>query len=331
MLRVRHTGDSRTTIIDTTDPVPGPGEVVVKAAVSALCGSELKGYRGDGMPEGNSGHEAVGTVIALGDGVTCLEIGTRVGASAIAGCGDCAECSHGRYTWCAGHRYYGNMHATRFLAGANACYPLPDDVPWDAGVLLTGDGLGVPTHTSAKIASPDIETVAVFGVGPIGLGNVLLQAHLGRHVIAVDITDARLEIAQRLGAADIVDASAVDVAEAVREITGGVGADACVEAAGREASVLACFDAVRTGGIVVFNGEQGPVPLSPSSHFIRRDITAVGGWYYHFSEIPRMMEFYRNGLSVRDMISDCFPFDEAKAAFETFAAGESGKVILEYQ
>ena len=88
---------------------------------------------------------------------------------------------------------------------------------------------------------------------------------------------------------------------------------------------------MRTGGIVVFNGEQGPVPLSPSSHFIRRDITAVGRWYYHFSEISRMMGFYRDGLSVRDMISHSFPFDEAKAAFETFAGGESGKVILEYR
>jgi threonine dehydrogenase-like Zn-dependent dehydrogenase len=331
MRSVRHTGDSRTTIIDAADPVPGAGEVVIRTAVSALCGSELKGYRGGGMPEGNSGHEAVGTVTALGDEVTGLEIGTRVGASAIAGCGDCTECSHGRYTWCAGRQYYGNMHATHFLAGANACFPLPDDVPWDAGVLLTGDGLGVPTHTSAKIASSNIETVAVFGVGPIGLGNVLLQAHLGRRVIAVDITAARLEIAQRLGAADIIDASTADVPEAVREITKGVGADACVEAAGREASALGCFDAVRTGGIVVFNGEQGPVPLSPSSHFIRRDITAVGGWYYHFSEIPRMMGFYRDGLTVRDMISHSFPFDEAKAAFETFAGGESGKVILEYR
>ncbi|MFT5088661.1 MAG: threonine dehydrogenase-like Zn-dependent dehydrogenase [Candidatus Latescibacterota bacterium] len=330
MRSIRHSGDSQTSIIDAADPVPGAGEVVVETAVSALCGSELKGYRADGMAEGNSGHEAVGTVVALGEGVASIEVGTRVGASAIAGCGHCAECEKGRYTWCAGRRYYGHMHAERFLAGANACYPLPDEMPWDAAVLLTGDGLGVPTHTAAKIDSKEIQTVAVFGVGPIGLGNVLLQVHLGRRVIAVDIAPARLEIAQRLGAADIIDASSADVPAVVRDLTDGRGADVCIEAAGREASALACFDAVRTNGIVVFNGEQGPLPLSPSRHFIRRDITAVGGWYYHFSEIPTMMDFYRDGLDVQALISHRFPFAAAEMAFETFAAGESGKVILEY-
>ena len=327
---VRHDGNCQTTIIDVTEPVPGPGEVTVETAVSALCGSELKGYRGEGLPQGNSGHEAVGTVVALGEGVEGLDLGTRVGASAIAGCGRCEECREGRYTWCCDHRYYGSMHAERFIAGANACYPLPDEVPWDAAVLLTGDGLGVPTHTSARILSSDIKTVAVSGVGPIGLGNVLLQAHLGRWVIAVDITAARLTIARRLGADHVIDGSQADVAEAVRDVTDGLGADVCIEAAGREASALACFDAVRTGGIVVFNGEQGPVPLSPSGHFIRRDITAVGGWYYHFCEIPRMLGFYRDGLAVTDMITHRFPFTDAPVAFETFAAGESGKVILEY-
>jgi threonine dehydrogenase-like Zn-dependent dehydrogenase len=303
---------------------------VIETAVSAVCGSELKGYRGAGSAAGNSGHEAVGTVVALGDGVHGLSVGTRVGASAVAGCGACDACGEGRYTWCTEHRVYGSMHAERFVAAARACYPLPEEVPWDAGVLLTGDGLGVPCHTSAKLSAPDIETVAVFGVGPIGLGNVLLQAYLGRRVIAVDVTLARLEIARRLGAAHVIDASHGDVAEAVREVTAGAGADACIEAAGREASALACFDAVRTAGTVIFNGEQGPIPLSPSSHFIRRDITAVGGWYYHFSEIPRMMQMYRDGLPVRDLISHRFSFAEANRAFATFAAGETGKVIIEY-
>jgi threonine dehydrogenase-like Zn-dependent dehydrogenase len=199
------------------------------------------------------------------------------------------------------------------------------------GVLLTGDGLGVPYHTSRKIASPDIQTVAVFGVGPIGLGNVLLQAYLGRRVIAIDLSETRLGIAERLGASSVVHAREVEPVERVRALTGGAGADVCIEAAGRPETALACFAAVRTAGTVVLIGEQGALPLSPSDHFIRRDITAVGSWFYHFSEYGAMLALYRNGLRVADLISHRYPFAEAAAAFELFASARSAKVLLDYR
>ena len=222
------------------------------------------------------------------------------------------------------------MHAERFLAAANACHPLPDDIAWDVGVLLTGDGLGVPFHTSTKIASPENQTVAVFGVGPVGLGNVLVQAHLGRRVIAVDVFGARLALAKHLGASDVVNAQEVEAVEQVRLLTGGAGADVCIEAAGRPETALACFAAVRTAGTVVFNGEQGALPLSPSDQFIRRDITAIGAWFYHFSEFGRMLALYRDGLRLQELISHRYPFTEAAAAYEKFVSGQSGKVLLTY-
>ena len=330
MRSIKLEGQSVVHVIDQPDPVPGSGEVVVEGAVSAICGSELHMYRGDGLEKGNSGHEAVGTVVEMGEGVSNLEIGQRVGASAIAGCGHCSYCAKGQYTWCSDRKFYGSMHAERFLASATACYPLPVDVSWQAGVLITGDALGVPFHTSTKIASPDIQTVAVFGVGPIGLGNVLMQAHLGRRVIAVDIVPERLAAAKALGASEVVDAKDCDPVERVRMLS-GAGADVCIEAAGRPETALACFDAVRTAGTVVFNGEQGALLLSPSDHFIRRDVTAVGSWYYHFSEIDHILALYRNGLRVTDLISHCYPFEEAGAAYEKFVSGQSSKVLLDYQ
>jgi threonine dehydrogenase-like Zn-dependent dehydrogenase len=331
MRSIKLEGKGVVQVIDQPDPVPGFGEVVIEAAVSAICGSELHTYRGDGLKKGNRGHEAVGTVVEIGEGVSHLEIGQRVGASAIAGCGHCSYCTKGQYTWCPDRKFYGSMHAERFLASATACYPLPDDVSWQAGVLITGDALGVPFHTSTKIASSDIQTVAVFGVGPIGLGNVLMQAHLGRRVIAVDIVPERLVAAKALGASEVVDANACDPMARVRMLSEGVGVDVCIEAAGRPETALACFDAVRTAGTIVFNGEQGALPLSPSDHFIRRDITAVGSWYYHFSEIDHILALYRNGLRVTDLISHCYPFEEAGAAYEKFVSGQSSKVLLDYQ
>ena len=172
--------------------------------------------------------------------------------------------------------------------------------------------------------------MAVFGVGPIGLGNVLLQSYLGRRVIAVDLAPERLRLAKELGAADVVDGSAGNAAEQVRALTGGVGADVCIEAAGSPVTALACFVAVRTAGTVVFNGEQGEVPLSPSAHFIRRDLTAVGSWFYHFSEIGAMIELHRGGLRILDLISHRFPFSQATEAYDLFASRRSAKVILEW-
>ncbi len=329
MKRLILDGESRVTMADAPEPVAGPGEVVIQTAVSALCGSELHDYRSGGVAGGNNGHEAAGWVRALGAGVTGLTVGQRVGVSAIAGCGHCTYCALGQYTWCRGFSFYGNMHAEQFLAAANACHPLPDDVAWEAGVLLTGDGLGVPYHTSTKLAD-SVRTVAVFGVGPVGLGSVLLQAHLGRRVIAVDRSATRLALARRLGAQAVVQVDDGDPVAAVRALTDDTGADVCIEAAGRPESALACFAAVRTAGTVVFNGEQGALPISPSEQFIRRDITAVGAWFYHFGEYPAMLQLYRDGLRLHDLITDRLPFADAADAYARFAAGQTGKVLLRY-
>ena len=137
-------------------------------------------------------------------------------------------------------------------------------------------------------------------------------------------------MAQRLGASEVVNGGAGDAAEQVRALTGGVGADVCIEAAGHPETALACFAAVRTAGTVVFNGEQGEVPLSPSSHFIRRDITAVGSWFYHFSEIGPMIELYRGGLPVLDLISHRFSYTQVAEAYELFASRRAAKVVLRW-
>jgi len=325
----RFAGSGTIEIIEAAEPVPGPGEVVVQTAVSAICGSELHSYRG-GAQASNGGHEAVGMVRALGEGVTVLQIGQRVGVCAISGCGSCAYCAKGQYTYCTGRKFYGAMHAERFLADAIACHPLPDDVSWEVGVLLSGDGMGVPYHTSLKLSAPEIDTVAVMGAGPIGLGNILIQAEIGRRVIAVELSPYRLELARRLGAEAVIDANQGNVVEQLRGLTGGRGPDVCIEASGQPEPALACFQAVRTAGTVVFNGEQGALPISPSEHLIRRDIHAVGSWFYHFGEFPYMLKLYRDGLRLSELITHRFPFEQADAAYRQFASRQSGKVLLVY-
>lgn len=328
---VNQIGGSQIVLEGRPQPAPGPGEALIRTVVSALCGSEMHGYHEGGYPTGNMGHEAAGVVAALGAGVDSLSVGDRVGVSAIAGCGRCDFCATGRYTWCENYTFHDNMHAEFFALPALACHKLPDDVPWEVGVLITGDALGVPYHTSTKLRSEDIRQIAVFGLGPVGLGAVLLQTHLGRRVIGIDRSPERLEFARRLGADQTILADGgVDVPARVRALTGGRGADVCIEAAGVPVTAKQCFSAVRTGGLVIFNGEQPSVDLSPSEDFIRRDITATGSWFYHFHEYADMLALYRGGLNVGSLITHTFPLAQAGEAFQVME-GKSGKVLLDYR
>ncbi|MCY3780424.1 MAG: alcohol dehydrogenase catalytic domain-containing protein, partial [Chloroflexi bacterium] len=260
------TGEATSRVIEADAPAPKPGEVIIQTARSAICGSEMKAYRGPGIAGGSGGHEAVGTVVALGDGVTSLAPGQRVGVSAVVGCGECAECQRGRYTWCKSAKSRSRMHAEHFAIHARACSPLPDDLPWDEATLLTGDGMGVPWHTAKKIDRADINTIVVMGLGPIGLGNVLLQSWLGRRVIGVDIVDYRVKLAKQLGA-DLTMHADNSLIDRIMDLTGGDGADVVIDCAGQRASVANSFLAVRRGGIVVFNGESMEELLAPSRDF----------------------------------------------------------------
>ncbi|MBL9215279.1 MAG: zinc-binding dehydrogenase [Opitutaceae bacterium] len=321
-------GQSAIEVVEVPVPLPGPGQVAIDTVASALCGSELHGYAGPGFPSGNFGHEGAGVVSALGAGVTGLRVGDRVGVSAIAGCGHCRYCERRQYTWCADRQFHGSMHAQTFVTAANACHLLPDDVPWEVGVLISGDALGVPYHTSTMLARYPVDTVAVFGLGPIGLGQVIMQTYLGKRVIGIDLSPERRALAEGYGAWRTLDAKAVDAVEAVRSLTGG-GADACVEAAGRAVTAKQCFAAVRTGGVVVFNGEhQHNVELSISEDFIRRDITAFGAWFYHFGEFDAMLALYRQGLPIARLVTHRLPLTSGAEAFRLFASGRTGKVLL---
>ena len=324
-------GDSQVSIESAPDPTPGPGEIVLRMRCSALCGSEMKDYHGKGVSHSNGGHEAVGIVETVGPDVTRVAVGDRVGISAVAGCGrsDCAPCNHGQSTWCPEFRIFTGAHAELFKTSETACLKVLEHIPDDIAVLLTGDGLGVPYHTGKKLGDTAGLKIAVFGVGPVGLGNIMVQKFYGAHVIAIDISEYRLKEARRLGAEATIDARREDAVKKIREWANG-GVDIAMECAGHPQTLKQCFEAVRHSGTVMINGEQPAVELSPSEDFIRRDIVAMGSWYYHVGEYPSMLKLYQDGLPLGEMISHRIPFTAAAEGFAAMASGESAKVILQY-
>lgn len=328
MLGVRMLGNSRVAVETFPDPTPRKGEVLIRIQASALCGSELHGYRGSEASPFNGGHEAMGVVVEERD-TNKFTVGDRVGIHAVWGCNACRWCREGRYTYCDARRGTPGTHAELLAAPEHVLVSLDADIPDDAGVLLSGDSMGVPYHLNTHLDTHAGEVVCVIGVGPIGLGNVLLQSFLGATVIAIDVNDYRLHLARELGATHAINAATGDAVDAVRGVTEGNLADKCIECAARPETVKLALRLVGKSGKVAIVGEQGDVPVHISEDLIRRDITLLGSWFYHYCEFPAMVDIYRRGLRVEKLITHHFPLSEAASAFADFAAGRTGKVVLQ--
>ncbi len=330
MRAVQMLGAGKLVVKEYPDPRPGPGEVLIQMKASGLCGSELKWFRKeDHVQEMNGGHEGAGVVVEANE-CKHLQPGDRVGIHAVRGCGECEWCLKGMYTYCDNKLpVKGGMHAELFTAPEHVCVKLPEDVSFEVGVLLSGDGLGVPYHANSRLRTRGGDVVCVVGLGPIGLGHVLIQSFVGAEVIAIDLNPYRVDYAKKLGAAHGVVSGQQDPYEAVKEITHGRLADVCIEAVGLPETLKLALQCVGKAGSVMVCGEQGDVSVNVSSELIRRDIALIGSWFYHFCEFADMLQLYRRGLRVGDLISHRFPLARAQEAFDEFAAGHTAKVILE--
>lgn len=328
MRQVKFMGNSRVEVVEASDPKPKENEALVKLRASGICGSELHSYKSEkGLPT-NGGHEVVGEVVEA-PANSRLRPGDRVGIHAVFGCGKCEWCMQGKFTYCANRvGGLGGCHADLMTAPDHCCLRLPDDVPDDVGVLLTGDGLGVPYHCSLRMNTKGGDFVLVFGAGPIGLGNVLMQSFLGAEVIAVDILDARLTLAKDLGARHTINGKGTDVVAAVREITRGAMCAATINSVGVEDGLRACIRCTATRGVIMNLGGVTKMTLDISGDLVYKDLSLMGSWFYHVCEYPEMIKLFRRELAVAKLITHHFPLAEADAAYREFVAGATGKVIL---
>ncbi len=328
MLGVVLAGESRAEVREFETPQPKVGEALVKLTVSAICGSELHSYRSPKGSNGRiSGHEMVGEVIDTNQ-TRHLKVGDRVALQIMVGCGWCSYCVRGDYEHCAVMSYLMGGHAELIAAPEICCMPLPDDINWELGVLLGGDTIGTTYRTLKRLGVTAFDTVAVLGCGPIGLGMLVLLRFLGARVIAADISPYRRELAQKLGAWRVVNPSEGDLVASIMDMTDGHGTDVSLDCSPSQATLTAALNCVRKFGKVAFVGEKGDSVFHPSNHFIRKEITAIGSWYYNPSDYYGILELHRRGLKVDDVVTHRFPLAQANEAFATFASGESGKVLL---
>jgi L-iditol 2-dehydrogenase len=338
-------GDIR--VVDRAVPRPGPDEVLVKVAMCGTCGTDLKIFAGHfpqtpPFGEFTPGHEWTGTVAATGDGVDEFAIGDRVCIEAHRGCGRCENCLSGRYTACLnygnlakGHRATGltadGGFAEYALHHVSALYPLPPELSFEDGVLLTTAGTGLYGIDAAGgyIAGLD---VVVFGPGPVGLTTVQACKALGANrVILVGTRQSRLELGRRLGADHVLDASAASPVPAILELTGGRGADVTIECSGALQAPQQCAEVTRRGGkVVVVAFYPGPVTIDLSA-VVRKDITIHTTRGEGGGNVRRAISLAAQGkLRGAEMVTHRFGLEDIATAFRVVRerTGDPVKVII---
>src|SRR3954467_525660 len=225
------------------DPAPGPGEAAIEMKASGMCGSDLKFYRSQtgaaqaALGLGNlsepfvGGHEPCGVVVARGPGVSEKEAprGQRVMDHHYAGCGVCTHCRVGWSQLCrAGITVYGvtahGGHADYLKVPARTIVELPEELSFAEGAAVAC-GTGTAYGAIKRMNMNGGDTLVVFGQGPVGLSATVIGAAMGARVIAVETSPERMKLAGEFGADAVINAAQEDPVQAVKDLTGGVGAD----------------------------------------------------------------------------------------------------------
>jgi 2-desacetyl-2-hydroxyethyl bacteriochlorophyllide A dehydrogenase len=324
-------GPRRMELQDVDDPTPAAGDVVVRTTASAICGSDLHGFREASprrIPPLIMGHESVGAVAEVGDGVDPSLLGTRVVLKPILACGECEACRAGRTNVCANGRLVGRDlsggFAERFVVPAGAVVPISPSVSDDLATLV--EPLANAVHvTSRSVRGGD--DVLVIGAGPIGalMARMALEYGAGR-VFATDRIPARLELIRAQGAAPL----AVDAAEPeLREATNGRGVDVVVDAVGVEATWALALRAVRAAGRIEAVGLGAGSGTMDFFSVIGKEATITGSFAWTDDDFLTALGMIESGDVRTDGWFTRTSLAEGQRAFEELVDGtDRFKVVL---
>ena len=313
-------------------------DAVVRIDAVTICGTDLHILKGDVptcQPGTVLGHEAVGTITAVGSAVRDRKPGDRVLMSCISSCGTCPSCRAGSYGqcsggggWVLGHRIHGvQAEQARIPFADTSTYVLPESVS-DEDALLLADIL--PTSFEVGVLNGRLEpgdSLLVVGAGPIGLATVLTGAlYSPADIVVIDPTPARRDAAKALGATVTV-ATPEEGRTALAELGHPAGADVCVEAVGIPATFEACCSLVRPGGHVANVGVHGaPATLHLEDLWIR-NVTITTGLVDTRTTARLLGMLERRQLSPHGMVTHRFGIDEMMDAYDVFGRAEANEAL----
>lgn len=319
-------GQGRVTLIEVPNPLPGPGDALVRIEASAICGSERQaflegpaGVTAEGC-RANTGHEACGIVVEPGS--SHFQPGSRVGLSAIAGCGECDRCLAGQEIHCRREpRITGtDWHAEYAVLPGPCLRELPRGTGPAVGAMLTGDTLGVAGRAFRRDPSSRGDPIVVIGLGPVGLGHVLVRAFTGAEVIAIEPSAYRRELALGLGATTaLTPGEALDIKPRL-----------VFECTGRPECIAQALEIVDATGCVHQSGLcHADVRINPML-FFKREIAYTGDMYYASEDYQSMLDLLQSGLPLERICTHEIGPADAQSAVTDFLKGLSGKVIIRW-
>jgi threonine dehydrogenase-like Zn-dependent dehydrogenase len=324
-------GPGEIAIEDRPEPQAPEGSVLLKVEMIGLCGSDLNSYRGKNpmvsFPR-IPGHEISATVV---EGAA-LSAGTQVTLSPYTNCGVCAACRRERPNACQNNQTLGVQRdggLTEYLA-------VPPEKLYAAKLSLKElclvEPLTVGFHAVARGRVAASDTVAIIGCGGVGLGAVAASGFRGARTIGVDVDDAKLEIARKAGATDLINTTRDDLHAKLAELTGGLGPDAIIEAIGLPSTFRAAVEEVAFTGRVVYIGYAKEPVAYETRLFVQKELDILGSRNAlpeDFREVIRMLEEHR--FPVEEAVSRIFPMAEAPEALAAWSADPSkfSKIMIQ--
>ncbi len=327
-------------LVDVPDPKPGPGDILLRVLRTGICGTDLHIDTWDEWAAKTIkapltlGHEFVGEVVEIGAAVTKVKVGDLVSGEGHLVCGTCRNCRAGRRHLCANTIGLG-VHTN----GAFAEYAvLPESNAWvhnhqiDLDVAAIIDPFGTAVHTA--LSFPVLgEDVLITGAGPIGLMAAAVAKHAGaRHVVITDISEARLELARKIGVNVALDVSSTPVSAVYGELNMTEGFDVGMEMSGQPSALREMIGNMTHGGRIAMLGLPAKEIAIDWSAVVLKMLTIKGIYGREMFETWYAMSvLLQAGLDLSPVITHRFHHTEHKAAFDTARGGKCGKVIMDWE
>lgn len=331
----------RLEVVDVPMPRPSEGELLVRVEACGICGSDVHGYDGTSgrrIPPIVMGHEAAGTVAAVGPNASRFHEGDRITFDSTIYCGECEFCRKGEVNLCNNRQVLGVSTADFRRQGAFAefvvvpervSYALPSKIPFEQAAMI--EPLAVAVHAGSLSRVNADATAIVIGAGMIGLLVLQVLRDAGcKRVYIADIDDTRLRLAKELGATDTVNARSADTKAQLDRWTEGAGADIAFEAVGSTPTVKSAIDCVRKAGHVTLIGNVSPNVEIPLQAVVSRELTLQGS-AASSGEYPKCIQLLERGaVQVDRLITAVAPLEQGAEWFERLHSREPNlmKVVL---
>jgi threonine dehydrogenase-like Zn-dependent dehydrogenase len=307
-----HSGIKSIEVKDVPKPSPGKGECLVKIKACSICGSDVWWLNDKTENEPVHGHESVGEIVEVGEGFTKFVVGDRVVCYAIKGCGECFYCRKGVPTNCASKKFVEGGFQEYSVFTEELLFPCPDDFD-DITASLLSDAIGVPLRGLRRLPPEKNDTVSVWGLGPLGLLQIMFLKAAGvKKIIGIDTVDGRLEKARELGAEVLVNPIKCDSVEEIKKATDGLGTDKAYIYVRLPKVTEDVFKSTKEGASVcTFVGLDGNYELQ---EWYER--TLAWSFYFTPDEYEDNLKFIRdNKIDLSKVVTDVFPLEKINEAF----------------